>query len=91
MVDFIPRNFSFSFGFNCFQINPFNSLKGLIYNFSITELTNETNCFELSHADICYRYLQYGVDVNLFGRQNKQTDRWWSVILTDSKYNMSCY
>ena len=51
--DFIARNFSFSFGFNCSQINPFNSLKGLIYNFSITELTNETNCFELSHADIC--------------------------------------
>ena len=27
----------------------------------------------------------------MFGRQNKQTDRWWSAILTDSKYNMSCY
>ena len=51
-------------------MNPFNSLKGLVYNFSITELTNETNFFELSHADICYRYLQHGVDVNLFGREN---------------------
>ena len=89
--DFIPRNFSFSFGFYCSQIGPTSSLKGLIYNISITDQTNEAKCFELSHWDICYRYLQYGVDVNLFGRQNKPTDQWWSAILTDSKYNMSCY
>ena len=89
--DFIPRNFSFSFGFYCSQIGPTSSLKGLIYKISITNQTNETKCFELSHWDICYRYLQYGVDVNLFGRQNNHTDRWWSAILTDSKYNMTCY
>ena len=89
--DFKPRNFSFSFGFNCSRITPISSLRGLVYNISIRGQTNETNCFELLHADICYRYLQYGADFNLFGRENKKTDRWWSVILTDSKYSLSCY
>ena len=47
--DYIPRNFSLSFGFHCDWL-PINSLKGLQYNISFTKQSNETNsCINYLH------------------------------------------
>ena len=43
--DFIPRHFSFSFGFKCCLSC---SLRGLVYKLRIYGQTNETNCVPLS-------------------------------------------
>ena len=69
--DFKPRNFSYSFGFQCFNCLTC-SLRGLVYNLKIYGQTNETHCVELSYwtADICYPYTQYGVFPNLLGGEN---------------------
>ena len=64
--DFIPRKFSFSFGFRCDNVDASDSLKGLFYNMSIYG-TNKTECFELPPNNTCYRYLQHGVLHNLMG------------------------
>ena len=48
--DFIPRYYSFSFGFYCFEVKS-TSLKGLSYNISIYEETNETSCIEIPKYD----------------------------------------
>ena len=47
--DFMPRTFSFSIGFECFYINQASrirqtSLKGLVYNVSISGQANEIGC-----------------------------------------------
>ena len=45
--DFIPRSFSFSFGFECYSIHHgfgTKNLYQLIYNITISELTNRTDC-----------------------------------------------
>ena len=70
--DFIPRKFSFSFGFHCKDINVINSLKGLSYKISIHGQTNVTNCVALSldSVKVCYRYSHYGVFPNLVGGTN---------------------
>ena len=64
--DFIPRIFSFSFGFNCSYLCGSCSLRGLVYHLGIYGQTNKTQCVALSHRDaaICY---DYGVFPNLFG------------------------
>ena len=69
--DFILRNFSYSFGFHCFNCLGC-SLRGLVYNLKIYGQTNETHCVKLSYwtADICYPYTQYGVFPNLLGGEN---------------------
>ena len=48
--DFIPRQFSFSFGFLCDEISQSSSLKGLVYNTNLY-ITNETNCYDLLQED----------------------------------------
>ena len=67
--DFKPRNFSFSFGFPCEEINALSSLKGLVYNISIHEQTNETNCIQLPYdkMKVCKKYYQHTTLPNLFG------------------------
>ena len=57
--DFIPRIFSFSFGFRCYYLG---SLRGLLYNMSMVG-TNETECLnlDLTRDSICYDYAKYGV------------------------------
>ena len=75
--DFKPRNFSFSFGFQCF--NCFScSLKGLAYNLKIYGQTNETHCMALSRriVDFCYRYTSYGVFPNLLGVEIVDMGTW---------------
>ena len=69
--DFIPRHFSFSFGFRCEEINATSSIKGISYNMSIF-LTNATDCSQLdvAHHSVC-SYSEYGVFPNLIGSINK--------------------
>ena len=68
---FIPRKFSFSFGFFCSLLRRNATLRGLVYNISIHG-TNETNCIKLPRdaINLCYRYVQYAVFPNLQGSQN---------------------
>ena len=63
--DFIPRQFSFSFGFHCDEISPSSSLKGLVYSINLYA-TNKTNCFDLPEENECFLNIQHGVDLNLF-------------------------
>ena len=69
--DFIPRNFSFSFGFDCEEINATSSLKGLSYNVTIVTRGNETECSQLdvAHDSVC-SYSEYRVFPNLIGGEN---------------------
>ena len=64
--NYIPRKFSFLFGFRCDNVDARDSLRGLFYNMSIYG-TNKTECFKLPPNYTCYRYLQYGVLFNLMG------------------------
>ena len=70
--DFIPRNFSFSFGFWCDTINALSSLKNLVYNITIHGQTNETRCIELPYNDmkLCNKYFQHTALPNLIGHQD---------------------
>ena len=70
--DFIPRNFSFSFGFWCDTINALSSLKNLVYNITIHGQTNETKCIELPYNNmkLCNKYFQHTVLPNLIGHQD---------------------
>ena len=65
--DFIPRKFSFSFGFFCDSIKALSSLKGLVYNISIEDQGNETKCFQFPRNHSCYRYIQHQVYPSLMG------------------------
>ena len=68
--DFKPRHLSFSLGYHCENNSASDSLKGLVYYFRINA-TNETQCFEMSVANMCYHYMKYGLHVNLFGGMKK--------------------
>ena len=73
--DFKPRNFSFSFGFNCDEIIPDSSLKGLDYNLTIHEQTNETNCISLPRKvkERCSGFYQHGLLPDLIGADDVLT------------------
>ena len=62
--DFLPRNYYFSFGFNC---DSTGSLKGLKYNISISEQTNVTNCSNMTFETPCFKYYPQFSLPNLFG------------------------
>ena len=66
---FIPRNFSFSFGFKCPWINSVTSLKGLVYNLTIHEQTNENDCVDFNRKVrvACSQFYQHGLLPNLIG------------------------
>ena len=88
--DFIPRNFSFSFGFSCYDMKypPFAStvsLKGLVFNITIYRLTDSVTCFPLTGDSICYQYYKYGTLPNLLGEENLKD---LSFLL---KNNYQCY
>ena len=79
--DFKPIYFSFSFGFPCDSIVSNNSLKGLTYNISIQEQSNETNCISLPRkvTRLCPHY-QHGLLADLVGFQDMRTLlRLWDV------------
>ena len=92
--DFIPRKFSFSFGFHCDQIDIGDSLKGLLYNISIS-VTNETECFKLPFNNTCHRYLQYGVLHNLMGEEYETDEHLFWInrfsIVDGFRYILDCY
>ena len=66
-------------------------MRGLSYNVSISEQTNETKCFQLLPTDTCYRDMQYGVLPNLLGETNAATDQVVSGLFKEIKYDLSCY
>ena len=70
--DFIPRNFSFSFGFLFDTITALSSLKNLVYNITIYGQTNETKCIELPYNNmkLCNKYFQHTALPNLIGHQD---------------------
>ena len=72
--DFKPRNFSFAFGFHCHRMTSQSSLKGLIYNISIHQQTNETHCISLPRKvkHLCSQY-NYGLLPDLIGVQDMLT------------------
>ena len=84
--DYIPRNF-FSFGFYCNDI-AVSSLKGLFYNISIHEQSNDTNCISLPRKmkDACSGFYQHGLLPDLIGVDDVLTiARHWesfSAVLT---------
>ena len=66
--DFIPRNFSFAFAFHCVHLHI--TLKGLVYNMSISG-TNETECLELDlTGDSSCSSRNHGTFPNLIGDKN---------------------
>ena len=73
--DFKPRNFSFSFGFSCVDKNALSSLKGLVYNISIHDQSNETNCIQLPYRKmkLCEQYYQYTTLPNLIAAEDMRT------------------
>ena len=83
ILDYIPRNYGFSFGFRCEQfeqkINV--TLRGLSYQISIYDQTNETRCYSMvpvgeeSTTEICARLYAYMSLPNLVGSPN------WKYIL----------
>ena len=72
--DFKPRNFSFSFGFYCDELNPVSSLRGLVYNLSIY-MTNEINCIPLPGAidAYCSEYFTHGLLPDFFGAEDARS------------------
>ena len=92
--DFIPRKFSFSFGFDCSNVDARDSLKGLFYNISIS-VTNETECFKLPFNNTCHRFLQYGVLHNLMGIEYERDEHlfWFDRFITVDVFRLlvHCY
>ena len=70
--DYIPRHYGFSFGFKCEQLMK-GSLKGVTYNISIYDQTNDTNCLpiprykETDYAEHCGRLYSHVSLPNLIG------------------------
>ena len=65
--DYIPRNFGFSFGFYCGHAK--YSLKGLKFNISIYDQTNETECYPIPNDDFiqCRNHYSHMSLPNLVG------------------------
>ena len=75
--DFKPRNFSFSFGFSCDGRISYSSLKGLTYNMSILEQSNETNCAYLPSVVRESCEYPFGSLPNLIGGEDMVTILWY--------------
>ena len=68
--DFEPKSYFFSLGFDCNQGK--GNLKGLHYEVTIYDESNETNCVDLNKVDLqriglCERSYQYAAIPNQFG------------------------
>ena len=87
--DFIPRNFSFSFGFACYDIKypTALSLKGLVFNITIYRLADSVTCLPLTGDSICYQYYKHGALPNLLGEENLR-DTSLSYLVGN---NFQCY
>ena len=81
--DYLPRKFSFSFGFNCYWNK---SLQGLTYYLNIYG-TNDTNCSQLPEDSPCYDTSPSVVFPNLLGEE-KFDDISFSFL---SRNDKSCY
>ena len=81
--DFKPRKFSFTFEFYCDRITLKSSLKGLVYNISIHEHTNETNCIFLPRKvrGTCSQIYLHSLLPNLIGAEDVLTVlRHWEMF-----------
>ena len=71
--DYIPRNFSISFGFHC-DWPRVNSLQGLKYNISFTEQSNDTNgCTDYSiieSTEECSRFYHHTSVPSMIGNEH---------------------
>ena len=67
--DFIPRNFSFSFGYICGYLT--KSLIGLVYNMTIYA-TNDTDCLDVISTPYseCKLVMNYGTFPSVLGNEN---------------------
>ncbi len=87
--DFRPRVLSFVFGFRCRKyVGEANTLKGLQYNISSNEETNNTNCQMISKGKIkpvCDQFYTHTSLPNLVGSQNM--DQVEDILDTFSKIN----
>ena len=81
--DFKPRKFSFTFEFYCDRITSKSSLKGLVYNISIHEETNETSCIFLPPKvrGTCSQFYLHSLLPNLIGAEDVLTVlRHWKMF-----------
>ena len=69
--DYIPRTFAISFGFFCGRAEE-KSLKGLTYNISIYDQTNETKCTPIPYNphNPCFWQYRHTTLPNLIGMKN---------------------
>ena len=68
--DFIRRKFYFSLGFNCRDVTPTTSLKGLIFNITIYPQREGVTCFPITEDSICRNYYRYGGFPSLLGDEH---------------------
>ena len=70
--DYKPRKLSFTFEFDCDRITSKSSLKGLVYNISIHEQTNKTNCIFLPPKvrGTCSQFYLHSLLPNLIGAED---------------------
>ena len=71
--DYVPRNYGFSFGYDCmYSDRP--SLRGLSFNFTISEQTNETSCINTPNWNDgflnCHQLYTYTSLPNMIGFPN---------------------
>ena len=68
--DYIPRHYWFSFGYHCWELVR-RSLRGLLFNFTISGQTNETTCIKIPDADDeffnCHELYPYTSLPNMIG------------------------
>ena len=88
--DFIPRQFSFSFGFHYDEITATSSLRGLVYKINLYT-TNETNCYDLLQEDECFPYVQRGVNLNLLDLENYDLEEPLKIPCYQHLLKLFCY
>ena len=94
--DFTRRNFSFSLGFSCYDVDHPKrasalSLKGLTFNISIRGQTNKTTCSSLNFNSMCLKYYQEAAFPNLIGEH--KSDVMLNFVLNNFllRNNFQCY
>ena len=84
--DYIPRNFSFSFGFRC-DLSNLKTLKGLTYSISIYAQSNKTKCSEMDSLNIgrgfwCSKFYTHATFPNMVGDPTWNDAKIWPVLMT---------
>ena len=84
--DYIPRNYSFSFGYECDDTR-IRSLKGLSFNISVHSQSNETVCVWIRKFPKlnCTQYYSFVSIPNLFGQNISAATRLGSTLYVLSK------